>query len=314
MKLYIDKENLISLMKSIAQDGFDECRRSVRENLDVQYNFSKEEIHSNPLLEGWFSRFGEGVGVKGEQYFVPENVPNVCPPRPLKEDFYNSMYGNGFTAIYLLNDDNICDLISQKYCVLIGKVGEETKVLSSLLLKNTERMLKEIISWKDFCPPLPLSDIIICDNYYFKNEYTYNKNDNEIIRTLISDRVKSPVNVIIITLKGAIDRYIDLDKKQKEIKKLLNDLIGSEESSTVTILTTYKVHARCLFTNYYRIKSDTGFYLIDNPRKNNTVEIKTHLDKHNESISQQLISDCQDIVNYAVECYGDRVSHLLKFS
>ena len=39
MRLYIDKENLVSLMKSQAQGCFEDCVRAIRKDIDVQYNF-----------------------------------------------------------------------------------------------------------------------------------------------------------------------------------------------------------------------------------------------------------------------------------
>ena len=47
MVLYIDKENLISLVRSEDKAAFAEYAALVRKNLDVQYNFSKEEIKGN---------------------------------------------------------------------------------------------------------------------------------------------------------------------------------------------------------------------------------------------------------------------------
>ena len=311
MRLYIDKENLISLMDSRSQDSFEDCARSVRRDLDVQYNFSKEEVRSNESLMAWFSRFGQGV--KGKQEFVPENAPAVCPPRPLKSNFYNSA-DTDCTDVYLLSDDHICDVVSQKSCILIGKVGEETKVLSSLLLEDTEVPSTKIKSWRDYCPALPLTDIVLCDNHYFKNKYTYKKNDNEIIRALVEIPNESPVNVIIITKQGEVDREIDLSEEQKKIKDLVKRATGSKKS-TVTILTAYRTHDRSLITNYYRIKHGSCFHLKDNSLKEDvTTEIKSHANRNNEMVSKELLAVYQKIADNALECYGDKVSNLLHFS
>ena len=311
MRLYIDKENLISLIASKAQDSFEDCARVVRRELDVQYNFSKEDIKSDVYLDWFFKSFGQGV--RGKQDFVPENVSNIYPPRPLKSNFYNVIGSDGYTAIYLLNDEHICDVISQKCCILIGKVGDETNVLASLLIKDSETPTYKINSWQDFCPSLPLSDIIICDNHYFKDKNTYEKNDNDIIRALVKIPKGSPINVIIITKQGKVDKEIDLSKEQTRIKEIVKKATDSKKS-TVTILTTYSTHDRCLITNYYRIKHGSCFHLKENSlKKDVTTEIKTHLVRNNEEVTKDLLKVYQKIVNNAVESYGDKSSNLLDF-
>ena len=62
MVLYIDKENLISLVRSEDKAAFAEYAALVKKNLDIQYNFPKEEIRGNEYLTFWFSQFGSGVG------------------------------------------------------------------------------------------------------------------------------------------------------------------------------------------------------------------------------------------------------------
>lgn len=311
MRLYIDKENLISLISSKAQDSFEDCARAVRRELDVQYNFSKEEIKSNDALQFWFNRFGQGV--KGTQDFVPEKKPEVFPPRPLKTNFYNDKNPETLKAIYLLNDNHICDLVKQKSCVLIGKLGEETKVLSSLLIEGSETQAKKILSWKEYCPALPLTDIIICDNHYFKHATTYAKNDNELIRSLVKIPQSSPVNVVIFTKSGEIDSKIDIKKEQINIKEIVKKATNSNKSS-VTIVTSYSTHDRCLITNYYRIKHGSCFHLNDNGLKEDvTTEIKSHINRSNEEQSKHLIDVFQKVLNRSPICIGDKKSNFLTF-
>lgn len=310
MRLYIDKDNLISLMNSRSQDSFEDCARSIRRELDVQYNFSKEDIKSNETLMLWFSRFGQGV--KGKQNFVQENNPQIYPPRPLKSNFFNGQR-DALTAIYLLNDEHICEVIQQKSCLLVGKIGEELNVLSSLLLEETETNTSRIPSWKDYCPMLPFTDLIICDNHYFKDQYIYEKNDNELIRALVEIPNDSPVNLVIFTKKGEVDRSINLEKEQKRIKEIVKKATGCKKSS-VTIVVSYATHDRCLITNYYRIKHGSCFHLKNNNIKPDvTTEIKSHLKHNNEEVSLNLIEVFQDILNKSATCIGDKKSNFLNF-
>ena len=311
MRLYIDKENLVSLISSKDRDSFEECARVIRRDLDVKYNFSKEEIRSNETLMAWFMRFGQGV--TGNIEYNNSNK-DTFPPRPLKSNFYNNDRDDSLYSIYLLNDAHICDVVNQKGSVLIGKVGEETKLLSSLFLDDTETPASEILSWQDYCPLMPLTDIIICDNHYFKNKYTYEKNDNELIVSLLRVPQNSPVNVVIITKEREVDPGIDLQQMQKEIKDVVKKMTGSSKSS-VTILTTYSTHDRNLITNYFRIKHGSCFHLKDNGLKPDvTTEIKTHIIRKNEVVTKRLLGVFQRIANSPVKCIGDRKSNFLKFS
>ena len=311
MRLYIDKENLLSLIASKAQDSFEDCARAIRRELDVQYNFSKEEVKSSIELQYWFSRFGQGV--KGDQDFVPEKKPEVFPPRPLKSNFYNAAVPKTLTAVYLLNDDHVCELIQQKSCVMVGKVGEETKVLSSLLIEDSETPACVIPSWRSYCPHLPLTDIIVCDNHYFKNSYIYSKNNNELIRALVDIPQESPVNVVIFVKRGEIDHSIKLEEKQKQIKDIVKKATGSSKSS-VTIVQTSSTHDRCLITNYFRIKHGSSFHLQDSGlKKDVTTEIKSHINRKNGEQSCYLIKVLQNVLDKSPTCVGDKKSNFLTF-
>ena len=310
MRLYIDKENLISLIESRDNECFEDCARVIRKDLDVQYNFSKQEILSNEYLMSWFSQFGQGI--KGKQSFVPENSAYVVPPRPLKSNFY-TRDSNALTSIYLLNDAHICDVVQQKSCVLIGKVGDEIRILSSLLIENKETLSSKIDSWKNYCPVLPLTDIIICDNFYFKDKETYSKNDNELIKALAGIPHQSPVNVVVYTKIGEVDASINLDNEQKTISRVVKEVTGSKKSS-VTIVLSYSTHDRCIITNYYRIKHGSCFHLKGNNLKPDVItEIKSHVNRNNEKITQDLIETFQKIIDKLPDCIGDKKSNFLSF-
>lgn len=311
MKLFIDKENLISLMKSSKQSAFSDCSNLLRKNFDVHYNFSKNALKSDAMLMAWFSSYGEGV--KGKLVFA-EKEEEILPPRPLKSNFYNSNDSKWLTSAFLLNDTHICSIIKEKSCILIGAVGDELNVINSLLLEGTECPSIEIQSWANYLPSLPLTDIIISDNHYFKSLSTYKANNNELLRYLCGIPNHSPVNVVIITKESEIDPAIDLEAEKDEIKKMVKNATGSVKSS-VTILTTYKTHDRALITNYYRVKHGCSFHLNDNGLKEDVLtEIKSHAYISNEEVSIKLISGIfQQIANNPAHLYGDKISNFLKF-
>lgn len=311
MKLYIDKENLISLMNSRNQSEFFECSNLVRKNLAVQYNFKKDELKSDALLMAWFSSYGDGV--KGEQSFI-EREEDMLPPRPLKSNFYNTENSCWLKSIYFLDDTHICNIIKEKSCIIIGGIGDELKILKSLILEDTECRTATIDSWSSYLPNLPLTDIIISDNHYFKSIETYKANNNELLQFLSSIPHNSPVNVVIITKEKEQDPNIDLETEKDEIKKMVKKQSGSNKSS-VTILTTYKNHDRTLITNYYRVKNGSSFFLNDSGlKKDVTTEIKSHAYLNNEIISNELITGIfQEIASCPAKCFGDKKSNFLKF-
>jgi hypothetical protein len=311
MKLYIDKKNLISLMKSKDQPVFSDCSNLIRKNFDVLYNFPKDELKTDSLLMAWFSSFGQGV--KGRQEFANKEE-DVYPTRPLKSNFYSSGDLELLSSVFLLDDAHICEVIKNKACILIGSTGDELNVISSLIIEDTEIQAVKIPSWSQYLPSLPLTDIIISDNHYFKSKEVYVSNNNELLRYLCSIPQNSPVNVVIITKKGEVDRNIDLNEEIKNIKDLVKDATDSKKS-TATILTTYRSHDRALITNYYRVKNGSSFHLKNSGLKSDVLtEIKSHGILSNEIISKQLLKGIfQEIANNPADCYGDRISHFLNF-
>ena len=98
MKLYIDKDNLISLMKSKDKSKLLDCSNLIRRNFDVLYNFPKSVVKSDELLTSWFGSFGQGVF--GKQEFA-ETEEGIFPPRPLKSNFYRVNNADLLTSVYL---------------------------------------------------------------------------------------------------------------------------------------------------------------------------------------------------------------------
>lgn len=311
MVLYIDKENLLSLMESRNHPNFESCEKLVRNNMDIHYNFSKDEILENELLTAWFRQYGQGVGGA---------TPNFCPPstitpiRPLKSNFTNSYSMSQLSSVYLINDENddVFEHVTKKSCVLIGKKGEEISTLVRLIIEGSEVFSKNIV-WNTYCPILPLTDIIICDNHYFKNKSVYDLNDHELLRKLSVRSNPSAINVIIITKEGEIDPALNITQEQQKIKEMIRGLSKSVKS-TVTIITTYKTHDRNMISNYFRIKNGSCFHVRNNSIKGDvTTEVKSHAIKHNNQISIGLLSEYQSIADNPVQCIGDKVSNYLNF-
>lgn len=312
MVLYIDKENLISLVRSEDKACFVEYSNLIRKNLDIQYNFSKEDIKSNEFLAFWFSQLGSGVG--GVQEFCPPK--NNVPERPMKSNFIKDLDASGRSALFFLSDSaDKCSAVESKRCVMVSKIGDELSKLKEVfqLDEQGEILAYKITDWGDFLPKLPLSDIIICDNHYFKDKEVYEANDNEIIRFLSSIPHESPVNVVIIVKDSEVDTKIELAEEQSRIKDLVKRASGSRKS-TVTILTTNKTHDRALITNYYRVKQGSSFHIKHIHVKHDiSAEIKTHAIRKNHEFTVSLLNEYQDIASQPVKCIGDKICNYLTF-
>ena len=86
MRVYIDKENIESLVKGRKNHPnlFDEFVRYIKKGLPVHYNFSKDVFNENQYIRAWLSNImGDGVSTKSD-YCPPENV---FPSRPVKTNF-----------------------------------------------------------------------------------------------------------------------------------------------------------------------------------------------------------------------------------
>ena len=311
MVLYIDKENLISLVRSEDKACFVEYSNLIRKNLDIQYNFSKEEIRGDEFLTFWFSQLGSGVG--GVQEFCPPR--NIVPKRPMKSNFIKDLDASGRSALFFLNDIDKCTAVESKCCVMVSKIGDELSKLKAVFQPDEqgEMFTYRIADWGDFLPKLPLSEIIICDNDYFKDKEVYEANENEIIRFLSSIPHESPVNVVIIVKDSEVDTKIELAEEQSRIKDLVKRASGSSKS-TVTILTTNKTHDRALITNYYRVKQGSSFHIKHIHVKHDiSAEIKTHAIRKNHEFTVSLLNEYQDIASQPVKCIGDKICNYLTF-
>lgn len=317
MKLYIDKENILAFMsnRNSNNDLFDESVRLIKKGMDVYYNFPKKDILGNQMLTAWFGRMN-GSGVKFDSTFCADNS-EVKPERPLKSNFYIRYDSEDRSSIYLLNiEENMRNTIRNKRSILIGSPGDEMDLFESLLAMNDkEQLMCKIRSWKEYCPQMPLTDIIICDNHYFKNINVYKRNDNELVRAL-AEIPKETINIVFITKEGEIDREINLEDECKKIKETIAHVSGiSRGKCAVTILTTYSTHNRNIITNYYRIKPTSCIHLKDNGLKSDVdIDIKPHTNFNAIKTSWDLIKEFQKIAQNPVRVFGDRKSNYINFS
>ena len=308
MVLYIDKENISSFVMSKSHPNFKNCERLIRNNMDIHCNFSKEEIKENEYLTSWFREYAEEVGGK-LSFCAP---CSITPCRPLKSNSFSQYRETKLSSVYLLNDNHICTVIADKTSILIGGIGQEVSVIERLIIEDTEEFCTKI-EWDKYLVELPLTDIIICDNHYFKDRKVYEDNDNVIIKTLSSFPNAAQVNIVIIAKENEVDADFDLNAECQRIKQLVKTSSQSTKS-TVTILTTGRTHDRHVISNYYRVKCGSCLHLKSNGIKGDvTAEIKSHATKRNFEITLGLMREFQTIASSPVKCYGDKKSNYLTF-
>ena len=130
MHLYIDKKNLESIASNSDHPIFHECMTAMRQDLDVCFNFLKEEIMQNESLLAWFKLFTSGIAANRQQKFLETPFPE----RPVKSNAYIHFNIDQLSSAYLIDDDKLENL-SGMGALLIGKPGEEFEVFSQLFLR-----------------------------------------------------------------------------------------------------------------------------------------------------------------------------------
>lgn len=315
MNIVIDKANVLRFL-SESDEKIAECTRLIRNGINLIFNFTAKDItqEEKEKIFDWvkvLSDNGEDSNVFFLKILDYENLKTNFITNDLKSmlesyahlEECKNLDKRPYRYAFLLEDKKIVKHVKEKGNALMGGVGEECDLILSLRLEGTERLAHKIDSWNNYCPKLPISDIILCDNYYFFSKKLYEEDDNELIKALCRRPYKSPVNIVII-IKGEkrkdetppVDPNIDLKEEQKKLESMVRKLTSSK--STVTIVKSRETHDRQVITNYFRINTGKSFHLHDkSDRRNILTEIKTHANKANEVISDDLIEEYKNIVD-----------------
>lgn len=305
MELIIDKRNVFSLLSELLKSDDNlyelyEYSIIIKKGLDIIFNFELSEASQKEQeqLGQWIMLLTSGKKSRRNLSIQWRNEINT---REIKSNFVNTQLTSSKQkrGIYLLDNticrENIIETIREKGSILIGKVGEETKILNSVDLGNSETPACEI-KWENYCPALPLTDIIICDNHFFKHKTRYEKNIDDLLRGLCKFPVKSSINCVIIIKTDEIDNYIELDKIKDEIEKKLKEITGC--NCYVTIVRTNRTHDRNIITNYYRINIGSSTQVNDPGTKTDVmVAAKSNIERINEQNADYLLTEYQKCIN-----------------
>lgn len=209
MDLYIDKENLISLIHQIKyfsnQDTVADCLRMIRKQLRVIYNFGKEEINEQ-LYQLWFNNLVQGRGNK-------EETDKICQPpfpkRPLSFSYLDETNWRTISSVFLCTDINSKD-IRQEYRLLFSNENEEILTLKRLFWGDYEFSKKYDLTqssisfgWKELSADghcLPCSDIMVVDRYLLSNHNNIGNNLLPLLKRLTIN-VKGSVNIVLLKFR-----------------------------------------------------------------------------------------------------------------
>ena len=317
MTAYFDIENLESFLAQPKNEFFDDCRKLLRKQLDLSFNFRKEDFKKSEALMHFLKDLSEGIGDKKINYYE-----NKFPLRSIKSNSHKDFSNEELLSAYFINDETI-DKLKNKEELLIADVGEEMNLFRMLFLNNTdykfERKLRigdQFTAWEDFnnfyCPYI---DSIIVDNFILSDKSLFETNLKGIVRNTLKDGIRKKINIIIF-LK-ADQENVPFNELKSEIRKIVEEKYT--DAPNVTIIKHYTEHDRTILKNFVRVYSgDTfNYFLSDGSKttKGKEIHFSSIADKENYNLYLRMLSDLQKIVDNSLSqnIVGDKESRFLNF-
>lgn len=317
MVAYFDLENLESFLKQPKDDFYHDCLKLIKKQLDLSFNFNKEDFKKSEDLMSFIKLLSDGVGDKVIKY-----IPEKFPARDIKSNSHKDFSIDELLSVYFINNSDLKKL-KEKDDLLIADIGEEIGMFKTLFLKNGDykfelklRIGEEFSSWKIFKNfQTSHTDIIIVDNYILTDKSLIPTNLNGIIDNSLVDNCRKILNIVIF-VKGD---QMNID--YTELKTSISVLVKAKyvESPNVTIIKHYVEHDRTILRNLLRIYSgDTFNYFLANGNKitrGKEIHFSSIADKENYKLYKNTLSDLQAIVNNAVagNIIGDKKSRFINF-
>lgn len=330
MELYIDKQNVVSLLKSRSENLYEDCIKLMKRQLDINFNFSKEELKTNEGLMMWYKKnFIEGVEDAEIRF------DSSFPEKPLKSNSAIHFNSAQLSAVYLLDDESVTKF-KESGSVMVGEVGEEIEILHQLFFKQGDYLFEKkwlfqsknghkyvVRGWENLKDDsLPCTDIIIADNYVLsKNENDESTIEENLIKFLqvLLFRSKWKVNIVILTKPQSIDYEFNVIKEK--ILNAVQSITGKK--GNLTLVKTSKEHDRNIITNYKAINAgDTlNFWNKKGIRitKGKGITYSSFGSRDNYTSALSMLSDFQDIITFNEKnnpdyILGDKKSNYLKFN
>lgn len=332
----MDFPHFSSFMKSMSNEFFETCSDMIRDNCDLYFTFSKDDINKakkdvklNSAL--WAKKLSRNRNNHTVNYSA--DYPTFSTVSSLQADKKFA----ALTSIYLVSGKDKEDFIINE------SIGNEISLLRQFAIdgkniptkKYTTRHMKDWGVIRD--NTLPCSDIIIADQFLFSQaDVFYEKNAYQLLRDLCSKVTKKRVNIVFFTMgkrKVSDPDHFYKDGKPKEkwveipiisitrnIKKTLQDQF--EIDANITFVTFDKMeHDRTIFTNFKLFDSGDSFKYFKNndgsASNGRWVHVNTLIDEGIYALSKEFIDDMQKIIDIhkfsLSDIRGDKISNFLNF-
>lgn len=318
MVAYFDIENLESFLQQPKDDFFHDCLKLIKKQLDLTFNFEKEDLKSSEAGLQLLKSLSEGIGEKEIKYNEEK-----FPTRNLKSNTHNNFSIDELLSVYFINDESI-DKLKNREELLIADIGEEMEMFKQLFLNNDdykfERKLRigsQFSCWEDLQKfDSPYIDLIIVDNFILNDKSLFDTNLKGLIKNTLKSDIRKKINIII---------FFKADKEKVPFSDLKNELqtVVSEkfkELPNVTIVKHYAEHDRTILKNFIRIYSGDSFnYFLSSGQKTTKgkeIHFSSIADKENYTLYIELLQDLQKIIDNANQAsiIGDKKSRFLKFN
>ena len=342
MNLIIDKENLLQFVRSknVDSDLHKECLRLLKRQMHVIFHFDKQKLVND-------KSFKEVLDELNMYGFLTGAGNSDQETSSFESQIFNRPMWEIQSSVLLLNDENYIN----NNGLLIGRIGEEHKILSSLFcnLKNYDlHTIFDIQKWENHSAwskltdhLLPCTDIVITDRYILKNSKEKLKHNLLYIFEKISKKyAELQINLVIfydgfkITIKGKGKGkkvvyppiYTSI---MAEIAKEFKKRFG--EKSNITFVSYKHIfnesldemeknspHDRIIITNNRMFRSGDSFCYFDEngilKTEGKTLDVDSLANSEAHSIAESVRHDLQIICEDNPYIFGDGKSNFIDFS
>ena len=332
----MDFPHFSSFMKSMSNEFFETCSDMIRDNCDLYFTFSKEEISRakkdvklNSAL--WAKKLSRNRNNHTVNYSAEYPTLSMISSLQAEKKFA------ALTSIYLVSGKD------KEEFILNESIGKEITLLRQFAIDGKNIPTKKyttrhMTDWKVIRDnTLPCSDIIIADQFLFSQEdVLYERNAYQLLQDLCSKVTNKRVNIVFFTMgkmKVPDFDHIYKDGRCKEkwvaipmlsitrnIKEKLQDKF--EIDANITFVSFDKMeHDRTIFTNFKLFDSGDSFKYFRNNEESSSngrwVHVNTLIDEGIYDLSKEFIVDMQKIIDlhkYTLnDIWGDKKSNFLNF-
>lgn len=326
MNLHIDKENLLSLIESHSHEMYQDCVKLIKKQLNTYFSFSKNEIAENETLTHWFSQnLTQGLSKETKQLF-----DSTFSSAPLNANSYKSFDEQQLSSIYLKKETE--ERTFQNGALLVGRIGEEISILTKVFFKPDDYIFEkkwriggdDFKRWSDLAGlSLPMTDIIVVDQFVSNDENLIEYNIIEFLKTLCA-KPKLKLNIVFYTNRSETIQY---NKLSPLVRAAVRSVTGFTPNFTLVTylkqrgLKSLEEHDRTIVTNYKRIESGDSFNYFDSNGNIITTGREIHYSSlassENFHLSRLLLKDLQNAIDFLKQqghgIEGDKKSRFLNF-